>query len=194
MSQLGGYNRNIRDALAFLNTQDPSSPDTFLRRSQPRTGLVDSAGDTHVPLVTAVMTSVPVFLHAGDVITNVFVRSGATAAGTPTNQWAALYSDAATPALLAQSVDRTTEAWAANVTRQFVLATAQTILRSGIYWAAVMVTATTVPSLLGCVAAAPMAAGERNLSQSSGSALTGTAPGTIATPTLKQFAPYIVLT
>lgn len=194
MTQLGGYSRNLRDVMGYLNTQDPASPDTFFRRSQPRNGLYDSAGDTHVPLVTAVMTSVPIFLHAGDVITNVFVRSGATAAGTPTNQWAALYSDAATPALLAQSVDRTTEAWAANTTRQFVLATAQTIARSGIYWVAVMVTATTVPSLLGSVAGAAMATGERNLSQSSGSALTGTAPATIATPTAKQFAPYIVLT
>jgi hypothetical protein len=195
VSQLGGYTRNLRDALAFLAPGDPASPDTFVRRNLPRVGLYDSASDTgQVALATGVMTSVPILLQAGDVITTVNVRSGATAAGTPTNQWAALYSDAATPALLAQSTDRTTEAWAANTTRSFALASAQSITRSGLYWVGIMVTATTPPTLLGCVAAPAIATGERNLSQSSGSSLTGTAPATIATPTAKQFVPYVALT
>lgn len=195
MSQLGLYKGNVRDALSFLNAQDPASPSAFFRRNMPRNGLYDSAGDTgQVALTTQVMTSVPIFLAAGDVITNVSVRSGATAADTPTNWFFALYSNAATPALLAQTADQTTGAIAANTTLTVALATAQTISTSGIYWIGIMVKATAVPTLLGCAVAPAIATGERNLSQSSGSSLTTTAPATIATPTAKNFAPYVVLT
>ncbi|MEV6297845.1 hypothetical protein AB0M02_00395 [Actinoplanes sp. NPDC051861] len=194
--QLGGYTRNVRDLLEFANAADPASPDTFFRRNLPRVGLYDSAGDTgQVALATGVMTSVPVFLRAGDLITNVNVRSGATAANGPTNQWAALYSSAGTPALLAQSTDRTTEAWAANTTRTFALATPQRIAADGLYYVGLMVAASTaVPTLLGSVAAPAIVTGERALSQSSGSSLTGSAPNTIASTTAKQFVPYVVLT
>ncbi|MDQ0943274.1 hypothetical protein [Streptomyces sp. V1I1] len=195
MTQLGAYGRNVRDALAHFNLSDPSGADTFFRRNQPRHGLYDSAGDTgQVALVTEVMTSVPIYLHAGDVITNLSFRSGATAAGTPVNWWFALYSDAATPALLAQTADQTSTAWAANTTKTLALASAYTVPKSGIYWAAIMVKATTVPTLLGACAAPAIVTGERNLSQSSGSALAATAPATIATPTAKQFVPYVVAT
>lgn len=195
MSQLGLYGGNVRDALGFLNAQDPSSPSTFFRRNLPRHGHYDDAGDTgQVSLVTQVMTSVPIFLAAGDVITNISFRSGATAAGTPTNWWFALYSSASTPALLAQTADQTTTAWAANTTMTKALATAQTISASGIYWVGIMVKATTVPTLVGTLVAPSIVTGERNLSQSSGSGLTTTAPATIATPTAKNFCPYVVLT
>jgi hypothetical protein len=195
MTQLGLYARNVRDALAHLNAADPSSPDTFVRRSQPRHGLYDSASDTgQVALATGVMTSVPIYLVAGDVITNLSFRSGATAAGTPTNWWFALYDSAATPALIAQTADQTTTAWAANTTMTKALSAAYTVTKTGIYWAAINVTATTPPTLLGSVAAPAIVTGERNLTQSSGSGLTTTAPSTIATPTAKQFAPYVVLT
>ena len=195
MTQLGAYTRNVRDALSHFNLADPSSPDTFFRRNLSRTGLYDSAGDTgQVALATGVMTSVPIYLHAGDVITNVSFRSGATAAGTPTAWWFALYSKASTPALLAQTADQTTGAWAANTTKTLALATAQTIAESGVYWVGINVTATTVPTLLGTVAAPAIVTGERNLSQSSGSSLTTTAPATITSVTAKQFVPYVVLT
>lgn len=193
--QLGGYKRNVRDLLGYANCGDPASPDAFHRRNLPRTNLYDSAGDTgQVALVTEVMTSVPIYLHAGDVITNISVRSGATAANTPTNYWLALYSSAATPALLAQTADQTSTAWGANTTKTLALATAQTITESGVYWVGIMVKATAVPTLLGAVGAPAIVTGERNLSQSSGSSLAATAPATIATPTAKQFIPYVVLT
>jgi hypothetical protein len=195
MGELGGYTRNVRDALGYVNLADPASPDTFFRRNLPRTGLTDDAGDTgHVALVTQVMTSVPIYLHAGDVITNVSFRSGATAANTPTNWWFALYSKAATPALLAQTADQTSTAWGANTTMTKALASPVTITESGIYWVGIMVKATAVPTLLGTIGAPAIVAGERNLSQSSGAALTTTAPATIATPTAKDFVPYVVLT
>jgi hypothetical protein len=195
VSLLGLYGRNVRDLLGPSAAGDPASPDTFFRRNLSRSGLYDSASDTgQVALATGVMTSMPILLAQGDVITNLSFRSGATAAGTPTNWWFALYDDSATPALLAQTADQTTGAWAANTTKTLALATAQTIKKTGIYWAAIMVTASTVPTLLGCVGAPAIVTGERNLSQSSGSGLTTTAPATIASVTAKQFIPYVVAT
>lgn len=193
--QLGGYTRNVRDYLAHANAGDPTSPDTFFRRNLPRVGLYDSASDTgQVALATGVMTSVPIHLRSGDVITSISTRSGATAAGTPTNYWVALYDNAATPAVLAQSADQTSTAWAANTTKTLALSAPVTITRSGIYWVGIMVTATTPPTLLGACAAPAIVTGERNLSQSSGSSLTATAPATITSATAKSFVPYVVLT
>lgn len=194
-TQLGLQNRNTRDALGYLNATDPVDPDLFFRRNLPRVGLADSAGDSgHVALATGVMTSVPIFLAAGDLAANLTFISGATAAGTPTAYWFALYSMDATPALLAQTADQTTGAWAANTAKTLALATAQRIVKSGFYYAACMVTATTPPSLIGTIGAKPVVTGERNLSQSSGSGLTTTAPATIATPTVKTFVPLVVVT
>lgn len=195
MTQLGGYKRNVRDALAYLNAADPASPDTFYRTNLPRTGLTDDAGDTgHAALADAVMTSVAVPLRAGDVITNISVTSGATAVNTPAHWWFALYSDAATPALLAQTADQTTAAWAANTTKTVALSAPVTITDDGIYWVGIMQDATAVGSLLGTVCAPAVATGEANLAVSSGAALADTAPATIATPTVKQFVPRVVLT
>jgi hypothetical protein len=195
MSQLGMFRGVPRDVLAPWDAALPNPITTFFRANLPRFGLADSGGDAgSVVLTTQVMTSVPILLAAGDVITNLSFRSGQTAAGTPTNWWFALYSDAATPALLAQTADQTSTAWAAFTTKTVALSAAQTITRTGIYWAAIMVKATTVPTLMGCNVMAPVATGERNLAQTSGSALTATAPSTIASPTLAQFAPYVALT
>jgi len=195
MTQLGLYTGSVRDVLVPFATDGKTGNTAFNRANLPRFGLYDDAGDTgHVALTTQVMTSVPVYLVAGEVVTNISFRSGATAAGTPTNWWFALYSNAATPALLAQTADQTTTAWAANTTMTKALSAAQTISVSGVYWAAIMVKATTVPTLLGAIGAPSIVTGERNLSQSSGSSLTTTAPSTIATPTAKDFIPYVVLT
>jgi hypothetical protein len=192
---LGGLTTNVRDALTWVENANPSSPSTFFRNNQPRIGMYDSASDTgQVALATGVMTAVRIKLFAGDVITNISFRSGATAAGTPTAWWFALYSNAGTPALLAQSADQTSTAWAANTTKTLALATAQTISTTGFYWVAINVTATTPPTLIGSIAVAPIVTGEANLSVSSGSSLTTTATATLASPSVKQFVPYVVLT
>lgn len=184
-----------RDALGFLDSMMPSTITTFYRANLPRFGHYDSVSDAgSVALTTQVMTAVPVKLVAADVITNLSFTSGTTAAGTPTNWWFALYDSAATPNLLAQTADQTTTAWAAFTTKTLALATAQTISKSGIYWAAIMVKATTVPTLLGQVCMPPIVTGERNLAVTSGSALVATATATLATPTVQRFAPYVVLT
>jgi hypothetical protein len=196
VTQLGLYGGNIRDAMgAMFATAVPSSPSTFWRANMPRTGLYDSASDAgSVALTTQVMTSVPLYLAAGDIVTNLSFVSGATAAGTPTNWWFALYDTSATPALIAQSADQTSTAWGTFTVKTLALSSAYTVPKTGVYWAAIHVKATTVPTLLGTLAVKPIVTGERNLAQTSGSSLTATAPATIATPTVANFAPYCVAT
>lgn len=139
-------------------------------------------------LATGVMTAVALPLQDGDVVTNLTFISGATAAGTPTHYWFALYDTSATPVLLGQTADQLTAAWAANTVKTLPLATPYLVPSSGLYYAACMVAATTPPSLLGralqnAVAAGAVLAGMKALAETSGSALTTTAPGTLAAPT-----------
>lgn len=148
-------------------------------------------------LTTQIMTSVAIPLQAGDIVTSLTFKSGATAAGTPTNYWFALYSNAATPALLAQSADQLTAAWAADTAIKLALATPQLISVSGVYYAAIMVKATTVPTLIGATiqadASTGMTAADKVIAQTSGSSLVATAPATIATPTTVGTVPYVVV-
>lgn len=167
---------------------------TFMRKNMWR---FDAEGDL-AALTTQVMTSVAIPLFAGDTVTNLTFISGATAAGTPTNWWFALYSSAATPALLGQSADQTSTAWAANTVKTLALATPVPITTTGIYYAAVMVKATTVPTLVGATlnanAAAAVLTGQKVLAQTSGTTLTTTAPATIATPTTVGTMPFCIVT
>lgn len=193
MTQLGGLARNVRDSLAWLEVAAPTSPDTFYRFNQPRIGLYDSASDTgNPPLATGVMTTVRIKLYAGDIITNISVRSGQTAAASPTNYFFALYGP--TNALIAQTADQTSTAWAANTTKTLPLSAAYTVPVTGYYYVGISFTGTTPPSVHGSIAVPPIVAGEANLSQTSGSSLTATAPATIASPAVKNFVPYVVLT
>jgi hypothetical protein len=168
------------------------SPTGLFRESLPRHAC---AGNT-AAVGTGVMLSVALPLVAGDLVTNLTFRSATTAAGTPTNWWFALYDDAATPALLAQTADQLTAAWAANTVKTLALATPQRIPRTGIYYAACMVTATTPPTLFGNTlhSSAAVLSGQKVLAQSSGSSLTGTAPATIASPTAVVGLAYAVAT
>lgn len=150
-------------------------------------------------LTTQVMLSVAVPLQVGDLVTNITFKSGATGAGTPTNWWFALYDNSATPALLSQSADQTSTAWAANTAKTLALGTAQRVTASGVYYATVMVKATTVPTLIGVSvglagAAGAIVSGQAVLAQTSGSALVATAPATIASPTTVATVPYVALT
>lgn len=194
MTQLGLFTGVPRDALAYLATDGKTPNSAFNRANLPRVGLYDSVSDSgSVALTTQVMTAVPIFLAAGETVTNISFFVGTTAAGTPTNWWVALYSNAATPALLAQSADQTSGAMAAFTKQTVALATAQLISKSDVYWAAIMVKATTVPTLLGAISVPPILTGERNLAVTSGSSLTATAPATLASPTVSRFVPYVVV-
>ncbi len=147
-------------------------------------------------LATGVMTSVAVPLQVGELVTNITFKSGATAADTPLNYWFALYDTAG--ALLAQTADQTTTAWAANTVKTLALATAKRAPSTGVYYAAVMVKATTCPTLLGAsvglAGASASILSSKVLAQTSGSTLTTTAPATIATPTTVDTVPLCILT
>lgn len=156
-------------------------------------------------LTTQVMLSAAVPCMAGDQISKIAMQSGATAAGTPTNWWFALYDPAGN--LVAQTADQLTAGWAANAVKDLSLvsflvsgsaAQPVTLQSSGVYFAAVMVKATTTPSLVGATTfhagiSTGLVTGQKQLAQTSGSALTGTAPPTIATPTGVVNRPYVVL-
>lgn len=93
----------------------------------------------------------PVILKAGQAYTTMTFDSATTAAGTPTNQWAALVrvSDLS---VRAKSADKTTEAWAASTAKSFDLAGgsgAYTPAADELTYPALLVAATTVPTMLG---------------------------------------------
>ena len=191
MSNLGLFQGVPRDALGYINSAPPVDPtQTFYRSNLPRFPL----DDVLESLSTGVMTAVPIWLRAGDVVTNLSFLSGATAGGTLTHWWFALYSNAATPALLSQSADQVAAAWAADTWKTLALATPQKIAASGIYYAACMVAATTVPSLIGTRGAKALVTGEGVLGQTSGSALTATATATLASPAAARQLPLVVAT
>ena len=146
-------------------------------------------------LTTQVMLSAAIVLQKDDLVTSLTFRSGGTGAGTPTNYWFALYSPAG--ALLSQTADQTSTAWAGDAELALDLATPQRIPAAGVYFAAIMVKATTPPTLVGhAVDHAEISdgiiTGQVNLAQTSGSALTDTAPATIATPTAVVGVPYVI--
>jgi len=173
----------------------------FMRESIP--GRSSALSDLPV-LTTQVMLSVAVPCMAGDSVSKIMMRSGATAAGTPTNWWFALYDPSG--AFVAQTADQLTAAWAASATKDLSLvanptstvATTFTLSSTGVYFAAVMVKATTPPSLVGvplfdATLSTGFVTGQKQLAQTSGSALTTTAPATIATPTASVNRAYVVL-
>lgn len=171
-------------------------PSAFQRSNIPRS---DCTSDTAV-LTTQVMASYAIPVYSGDTITSLTFLSGATAAGTPTNWWFALYNDAATPALLAQTADQLTAAWAADTAKTLALTTPQT--NSGdhtVWFAAVMMKAATPNSLVGVnLGRAGVSTGalstQKVLARTSGAALTTTAPATIATPTSIVGVAYVLAT
>lgn len=185
MSELGGFIGNPRDALAYLNPALAPDATAFHRRNLPRLPIDDRLD----ALATGVLTSVPISLQAGDTVTSLSFVAGATAGATMTHWWLALYDP--TGALLGQSADQTSGAIPAGAVKTLALTAPVKIPKTGTYRVGIMVAATTVPSLLGCVAAPAVIAGEPVLAEASGSALTTTAPATIASPAAQRALPLV---
>jgi hypothetical protein len=151
-------------------------------------------------LTSGVMTSVSFKAKAGQKITSISVVSATTAAGTPTHWWLALYSAAATPALVAQTADQTTTALGANTLVTKNLAAPVTMAVAGTYWIGINFTATTVPTLLsaptlvaGLLNGVGVLAGDKALAVTSGTGLLGVAPPTIATPATSLVVPLVFI-
>lgn len=143
------------------------------------------------------MYSVAVLLYAGDVISNISLRWGGTGATVPLNWWFALYDNSATPALLKQTADQTTTAITANTKVTLALSSSQTITGTGIYYYAYSVTATTTPSVGGKTLTSSdfsqgIIPGQKTVAQTSGSALTSTAPPTITSSSPVSSIAYLV--
>lgn len=172
---------------------------------------IQTLADTAASLVTQVMTAVAVPIDPGTVVTKISVLAGATAANTPTNSFAALYSgtNVAAPPLIGQSTDGLTAAIAASARFDFTLTTPTTITPAqapfGYVWVAIMSKATTVPSLITTATGAAAAqyqwftntlsvATNTAFCISSGSALTATAPATLIYASQKTTAPVVFLT
>ena len=101
------------------------------------------AGTPNKLRVLSLSDSAAVVSDGGDVISNITFVTGGTAAATPTAGFAALYSSATTPALLAQTADFGSTARAANTAYTVALATAQTITTPGVYYVVISFTAGT---------------------------------------------------
>jgi hypothetical protein len=171
------------------------SPSGLYRENMGRTQVSSAA---IVIGATGLMTSVGIPLQPGDIITSITFRSGTQAAVTPTAWWFALYSAAATPALLAQTADQTTGAWAASTTKTVALSAPQLITAPGTYYAAISMTAGTIINAAGMILphldfSTGLLTTEKFLSATSGTALGGVAPATIATPTKIVGVPYVLV-
>lgn len=188
MTTHGAFRGGVRNALGPYNTIDRPDPDqVFHRANLPRTC------DDVAAVATGVMTTVPLWLNAGDTVTNLTAISGATAGATLTHWWFALYNPAGTT-LLGQTADQVAAAWGADTVKTLPLAAPVKITASGLYQVGIMVAATTVPTLVGVTAAKPFLTGEVNLATTSGSALTTTAPATVASPAFQRATPLVVAT
>lgn len=94
-----------------------------------------------------------IYLTAGQLVSNITLCSATTAAGTPTNYFFALYSGSqSAPALLAQSANQTTSAWAANTIKTLAMTTPYRVPTSGVYYVGYFMTATTVATMKGFTA------------------------------------------
>lgn len=201
MTVHGRYTGILRDDLASAFDADAQDfpgvdfSDGLYRANLRRT----QCGGNLSALTTEVMLSTALFLRAGDVVTSLTFHSATTAAGTPANYWFALYSSAATPALLAQTADQEDTAWAANTAKTLDLSAPVTISATGVYYASIMVKAATPPTLVGVAmhhanVSDGVITGDSVLSQTSGSSLAATAPATIATPTAVANVPLVIAT
>jgi len=187
---------------ALGQTANSSQGNLAQRSNAAYTGL-NAVTDQAAALTTQVCTSVAVPVEVGDVITKITVLVGATAAGTPTNGFAALYSGITVPALLGQATDITSNAIAASAGFTFTLASPVMVTTAlapqGFIYVSVMSKATVVPSLASTALAA--AVGYKWFPNSPlffaathGSALTNLAPATIVTPTAQTVVPLVFLT
>ena len=99
---------------------------------------------------TGTLNMQAIYLTAGQLVSNITISSATTAAGTPTNYFFALYSgNNSAPALLAQSANQTTTAWAANTVKTLAMSTPYRVPTSGIYYIGYLMVATTVPTIKG---------------------------------------------
>ncbi|WP_113699179.1 hypothetical protein [Nonomuraea lactucae] len=185
MTTLGRYYEGvIADAAALdvpFNALPGVNQGNFVRSNIPAWACTSDLAAT----ATGVAIGTRIWLRKGDVVTSVSFVAGNTALATGTAGWHALYDPDG--ALLAQSAAQGSTAWAANTARKLALTTPKTITVDGWYIAATSVTASTVPTLIGCApivtASAALHTGSKALGFTFGSATGDVAPATTGTQT-----------
>ena len=142
-------------------------------------------------LATGVLTFVACYLQAGIPVNSITAVSGGTAAGTPTNQWFALYDAGLNK--LAVTADDTTTAWAANAAKTLAISPSFTPTYTGLHYIGVMVKATTVPTLTGAATRAVITGLTPKTAGSSTGSLTNpaSAPSVAAALTAIAATPYV---
>jgi len=103
--------------------------------------------NTVAPTASGTLFMQAIYLKAGQLVSNIIISSATTAAGTPTNYFAALYD--ANRALKAVSANQTTTAWAATTVKTFAMTTPYRVPTSGLYYIGFMMTATTIITTKG---------------------------------------------
>jgi hypothetical protein len=123
-----------------------------------------------------------IYLPAGITINSISFWSATTAGATLTNQLFGLYDNNFN--LLRSSVNDTNVAWAANSRKTLALTSAFATTYSGLYYLAIMVAATTVPTIKGNTAkvGGQLNAGAPSMGGTSNTGLTTTLPATANAP------------
>ncbi|MFO1465862.1 MAG: hypothetical protein U1F35_05390 [Steroidobacteraceae bacterium] len=143
-----------------------------------------------IPSASGTLFMQAIYLTAGQVINNIILSSATTAAGTPTHYIAGIYTSAL--ALVANTADQTSTAWAANTVKTIALTAAYRVPTSGLYYIGFFMTATTIITMKGGTArtggqlagTAPIVAG------TSSTGLTTALPGTAAALTSSTASLY----
>lgn len=193
---LGRYYEGVlADAPAFdlpFNALPGVNQGNFVRSNIPAWACTSDLAATG----TSVAIGTRIWLRKGDLITNVTFVSGNTAENTPTHRAHALYDPDG--ALLAQTADILTQAWAANTALKLPLSAPVTIDEDGWYILATTTTATTtVNTLLGCApivtASAALHTGSKPLGFTFGTALAGVFPAATGAQTAVAKCPFALV-
>lgn len=150
-----------------------------------------AVADDLAALATGTLVLCAIDLPGGLNISNITFVSGATAAGTPVNQWFALYDSNLHK--LAVTADDTSTAWAANAAKTLAIAApGYRTQGAGLFYLGCMVKATTVPTLAGVSLRAGVAGLTPKLCGTSTSGLTtpSTAPDPAGALTTVNGIPY----
>jgi hypothetical protein len=141
-------------------------------------------------LTSGTLRLIAVNIAAGKTVTSISFRSGGTGATTPTAWWFALYDSAR--ALLSQTADQTTTAWAASTTKTLALGAAQTVTTTGLFYVAIMMTAATPCNVLGLNSSSAGLVGLTPIlnGNTTDTGLTTTAPANAAAITADGVLPY----
>lgn len=199
----GAYRGVLGNVHRHENITDPANPNTTAIRNQSRWGLQNALA---TPFVSGTLFVVKITCGDGEIVTSLNLLIAGTALGTPTNQFAAIYTPdsggagglAPKTLFVAQGADQLTAAGATNTTKTLPLSGVGvpiTLPYSGDWYFAFNLTATTMPVVYSNLVAPAVATGEGAAAwTTSNTGLTGTAPATLGTFTAVNQVPYIELT